>query len=99
MGRMLLHIVVLAWLATILGRPRQIEAPPKRRGTHASKEKGKEEEVTTEHLQVSSFPQARFRKRALFSSNTTSASTAKGQRTFILRPGRRSISFASSATC
>ena len=37
--------------------------------------------------------QARFPKRALFSSNTTSASTANGQHTFILRPRPRSISF------
>jgi hypothetical protein len=66
---------------------------------HASKEKGcKEEEVTTEHLQVSFFPRPGFAQRALFSSQTTSASTAKGQHTFILRPRRRNTSFPSSAT-
>jgi hypothetical protein len=41
------------------------------RGKHASKEKGKEEEITTEHLQVSSIPRPASPKAGLvfFSHN------------------------------
>jgi hypothetical protein len=55
-GRVLLHIGVSAEMATKRGHPQSIRHC-KRRGTHASKEKGsKEKEVTTENPLVSSFP-------------------------------------------
>jgi hypothetical protein len=54
-------------MAPASGRPRQGYDIQTGGEKYASKEKGKEEEVITEHLQASPFPKARFCKRALFS--------------------------------